>query len=408
ADSASADGRPDEARALIEQCLRLRPTEFDLYLKFLDTFGQDEPVVARETLRQVDALRRNQNEFARLLLETMLGRFPESLQLRRRQVNFLLDEGKTEAAIEELEQLGAQLKKQGETAEAQEIQKKIERLTPDPEDEELEGDGQVRSERRRPSLAVILLCGAILAFGAYQQRTYQQLDSYRDQFAALAAANIPAPGTRGFRQEQKRTARFVESLRSFLDDHPAMIWGASVQTAILAAEDRMFYLDHSSRREFDRLLETAIRHETKGEFDQAREWYLLLEKRGAETTWSEQARARLDRLDNYRQRARDLLAAGEQAEAEEDYEGAFEIYRELVLDFSRTGESRQVLLPIRVECPTRKVTVHAEGNDYGPAPAIVPVHPFDPLEIQLLDESGHVTVIVVEGPLEHTLEVELD
>ncbi len=395
----------DETRRYLEECTRVRPEQIDLYEEVLATFGDDEARVSKEALRVIDLLRKeHRDQRARDFLERVMLEFPESIALRRRHVNFLLDAGNTAGAIAGLEVLRKQLKSAGENAEAQDIQKKIERLTP----KELPAEPDGRSEsKKRLSLAGLTLCGLLTAFGGYQQHTYQMLDTYRNQFDALASAEIPVPGSPGFRQEQVRTRNFVDALREFHGAHPVMIWGPAIQRVMLSAEDRLFYLDHSSRREFERLLNTANAYESRGQFESARTWYLLLEKKGRGTDWGKQATDRLEKLDNYLSEAKRLLAAGQAASAAGDFEESFVIYRTLLLDYSRTDEAKGIRLPVVIRTKPGGAEVWADDERLGKAPVVVHVPPFEAMEIKIQDSRGRTTTHYIEGPLEHVITIKV-
>ncbi|MCA8962678.1 MAG: hypothetical protein KDC38_19275, partial [Planctomycetes bacterium] len=159
------------------------------------------------------------------------------------------------------------------------------------------------------------------------------------------------------------------------------------------------------RREFERLLNTAMSLETRGQFNEAREWYRLLRRKGEGTDYADQAADRLARLDGYLQRARELYAAGQQAEESQDFQRCFEIYRELLLDYTRTEQARELRLPIKVHSKPGGASLRVDGVDMGETPVVIFVHPFEPTELELTDSRGHVARQVVEGPLEHDITV---
>lgn len=402
--AAQESGNGEETRHWLERAADLHPARTDLRLQVIDTYA-DPGQVVHEATRQADELSRHTGKEEVLdFLVAVLQRVPEAETLRRRRVNLLLDLGRNDEAIRELDLLAAQLVDAGESERAHEILQKIGRLDPKRAiAREVTVDSNASRPRRwRPSMAAVSLAILFVGFGVYQHVVYREIEAQREAFADLVKIDISNLGDEAFRQEAERSRSFLQRVVDLEAKHPFTIWVHPMQQIRLAAEQRVDFIESTVRRELNELLSRAREAHVRGRLDEAHTLYVELESKVlADDGWKDEARVRIEEIARYRTLSRALRDRAAAAEEAGRLEEAFHLYRELLIEYPRAEAARGMRLPLRIDSRPTGAQLSGPNGPLGTTPVTLRVLPWESLELHFALPDGRQLDVTIDDPLEH-------
>ncbi|MFQ5654627.1 MAG: hypothetical protein ACE5GW_07845 [Planctomycetota bacterium] len=405
-----AHGEPEAGRSHMEEALRFRGDDPELYLSIIESYGDDEAAVTQAAGRFAERLAGSgEMNLALDILSEVRRLFPDSDLVRTRQINFLLDNGHAEEALEELEFLAGSLLDRGKPEQAREIFEKIRRLAPERLPSELPGAPRQerRVERRRFSFAFRMALAAFLSLAAYQLYLGESIEKWNHRVYALAQERIPPSGSPEHREMQARTQRLHSELRTFQRRHFVSVFAPITKDLADIVERRDLYLAHQALASLSELALRAEREELKGQVDEARRLWAEIVRKGKGTLWQERAHRRLTELEGYHREATYLFEEAREADRTGRLQEAFELYGRLLMEYPLARVCEEVRLPVRVESEPPGALVLRGEEALGHTPLVVRLAPEEELILRILAPGHEPREITLHEPKEHTVRLEL-
>ncbi|MEM7166840.1 MAG: hypothetical protein AAF581_15360 [Planctomycetota bacterium] len=413
AEEAFRNDQPEEGRRYLEEALAYNSTDLELYLRIVESYGDAEQAVQHALPRLLKLmLRAGHDELAISLFEELVRRAPHIDTLRKRFINYLLDHGETSRAVQELEQLAGSLLDRGARAEAHQIYEKIERLAPGtvaPEAARKTKQARPQKTRSGPrvSFVGVLALMTLGIFGAYQGYSLFALQELNKQVDALVAVELPTPGEQRHQEYMQSTDALLSDFRSYRRLHFASFWSPFAADLEQVLADRSQHLSQQLNRLLNGLMEQGERAEFRGRLAEAELLYRRVETTGEGTFWVARARQQLQELQQYRDEAANVAARMPVAEAAGDYAEAFRLAQELLYNYPRSQEAKDVKLPITIESLPIGAEVKTGRGTLGKTPLILRMTPFKAVTLQLELPGYEPDVIIIDNPKQQVHRVTL-
>ncbi len=405
AEEAMAIGAIEEARKLFEEALPLRPQDERLQLRIVQSFGKDDDAAARTATRLAGLLHNDgQGERALRFLQMAFQCYPNSETLRRTYINFLLDHGLSEHAVNELEHLAEELLARGHEEEARQIYEKVARIDPNrvPEEQRVKlaraaskspdrvkRRSRVSSKRRaaifRYSAVALVVLVTVVGQQLWTMRKAAQIEQ---RAYALMSQPIPSVETVAHQDLRTQWKELIQQLDSI------ELW--SVTNGSIGRHDpkrrmwknRLIRLEAEAQSYFDDLYKEAERARLFGSTQLAIENYRQLIRLSEDAKWVEQAKKQLAELESSHLQARALKSRGDAALAKGQRKYAFQLYRRLVETYPSSESSAGILLPVQITTKPSGLAVTVHGKKMGKSPVQLELTPFAPVEITVQQKGG--------------------
>jgi len=405
AEEAITTGATEEARRLFEEAIPLRPQDERLQLRIVQSFGKDDDAAARTATRLAGLLHNNgQGERALRFLQMAFQCYPNSEILRRTYINFLLDHGLSEHAVNELEHLAEELLTRGHEEEAHQIYEKIARIDPHrvPEQQRVKLAKSVPTRRDRAKqhnrasakrrASILRLCSIalviLLTIVGHQLWTVRKANQIEQRAYALMSQPIPSVETEAHQNLRTKWKNLIQQLDS--------IESWSVMSGSIGRLDpkrrkwknRLIRLETEAQSHFEDLYHEAEKARLFGSTQLAIENYRKLIRLSEDVRWIEQAKEQLSELESSHFQAMELKSRGEAALAKGQREYAFQLYRRLVETYPSSESSAGVRLPVQVTTNPPGLVVTVNGKNRGKSPVQLELTPFAPVEITVQQKGG--------------------
>lgn len=416
ADEAVAEGDAEKARRHLEEALPLRAYDESIHLKIVRSYGTDDAGAARSAARLAGMLHQDdQGERSLRLLRLVLQSYPTSDVVRKTFINFLLDHGMAEQALQELEMLARELLARGHNQDARLIFEKIVRIDPERVPRELRAKLRARPvrptaahrprRRRHPVPMAVLL--AVVAVTGYQLWLWQVAGEIERRAEAILAEPVPQVGTHEHVALRTRWREVLAEIDEVRSTHPIQVatlrFGADLDSWNLALQE----LEHDAERHLADLLARAQGAELKGSVDEAREIYKELARVSADPRWSSLARERLLALEGTHNAALSLRVRGDAARKSGDLASAFLLLRELVDLYPSAEVSAGVTLPVEIISEPPGAEIELDGEVVGRAPLRLELPPYQRFEIRGYLPQLPERAIVIDDPREARILIDL-
>lgn len=412
AETSFKNGQADDGRRLVEEALRYHGSSLHLYLRIVDSYDSMEEVLQVAVPRLLKIMNKaGEKQLPMQLFEELVTRDTQNDSLRKRFVNFLLDNGNKERAVRELELLAGSLLDRGESTEAQQIYEKIARLAPSEETEKrverLQQHPNANRKLFRPTLAGMSFVFLLTLVGGYQLYALLLLVDLNSKADALVQQELPRAGSVDHREYCSDAALMLQDLRSFQRRHFATFWSGFASRTEGLLEKRTLFLEQQLLRKLETAFGEAERAEILGRADQAQLLYREVKRLGVGTLWEQRAAGRMTKLDTYLAKAEAYLDEAKRAEAMGELTEAFELYQSLLFEFPRSPAAKKLRIPITVESNPAGATVRLGNSIIGKTPVVVRVKPFESTRLTLERRGFENHELILENPTEPVVRVPL-
>lgn len=404
AEDAFRNEQPEEGRRYLEEALTYNSSDLELYLRIIESYGDAESAVQHALPRLLKLMVRAGNDaLAISLFEEMVRRAPHLDTVRKRFINFLLDHGETERAVQELELLAGSLLDRGARAEAHQIHEKIQRLVPDsaaPEAARRSKQTRPPRERKGPlvSFSGMVALTILGAFGAYQCLTLFSLQALNKKVDALVAVELPTPGDKRYESYLNSTDDLLRDFRSYRRRHFASLWSPYAKDLEGVLESRQQHLSQQVTRLLTGLMDRGDNAELRGRLAEAELLFRRVETMGEGTLYFERARQRLSELEAYRTGAATLARQMAAAEKAGKFSESFRMGQSIMYDYPRSEEAKTLRLPVMIETLPKGAEVRSGAKVLGKAPLVLRVTPFQPVTLQLVLPGYEPEIIIIDNP----------
>jgi len=416
ADEALAEGNAEGARRHLEEALPLRAYDESIHLKIVRSHGDDDSGAARAAARLAGMLHQDdQGERSLRLLRLVLQSYPTSDVVRKTFINFLLDHGMAEQALQELEMLARELLARGHNSEARQIFEKIVRIDPDRVPKELRAKLRARPvrpaalrqpRRRRHPLPLAVLLSVVLVCG-YQLWLWQRAGEIVRRAEAIEAEPVPLVGTHEHVALRARWREVIDEIDRLRAEHPVEVAtlriGERQETWLLALQE----LEHAAERHLRSLQVRAEAARDFGSVDEARQIYSELGRVAGNSYWSMIAREGLDALESRHSAAAELRARADEARRSGNLPETFRLLRELVDLYPSAEASAGVTLPVVVVSYPAGAEIELDGELVGRSPLSLELAPYKKIELQVYHPDHPERTVTIDDPRTHTIEVDL-
>ncbi|MGE3163600.1 MAG: tetratricopeptide repeat protein [Planctomycetota bacterium] len=395
-------GNVEAGRRLLEEALRYRPRDLDLYFAIIGSYPHFEEALQHAVPRLVRfMMRAGENDLPLVLFERLATQYPQCEAVRRRFVNLLLDRDMIPRAVQELTLLAGSLLDRGATAEAAQIYEKIAALAP-AGSVDLETirrlPARTAPRRRRWSQVGQLVIAGLLFFGTYQAYSYTKLESLDRQAAALFETSLPYPGTPEHRQFESDADLLLRRLRSFRRVHFASLFSQFAARSETVVQGRVNFLQTQLNKQLTSAFAVAERAELLGRPNDAVKQYATVEQLGKGTLWAERAKGQREKLERYLNDAEELFLTAQAVEQRGELSTAFDLYQGLLYRYPRSAAALRCRIPLRIESTPPGAQVALAGQPMGTTPLTIRVQPFEPFVLEVEQAGYQPEMRVIENP----------
>lgn len=397
-------GNAEAGRRLLEEALRYRPRDMDLYFAIIGSYANFDDALQHSIPRLVRFMMRvGQSDLPLVLFEHLTNQHPSHDAVRRRYVNLLLDRDMIPEAVRELTHLAGSLLDRGATVEASQIYEKIAVLAPAgtvvPETIRRLPTRKGPRRRRWSQLGPVAIAG-LLFFGTYQAYSYSKLKLLDQQAAALFESNLPYPGTPDHHRFEGEADHLLRRLRSFRRVHFASIFAQFAARSEATVQGRVNFLQTQLNKQLTSAFAVAERAELLGRPTDAVKQYQAVENLGKGTLWAQRAKAQRDKLESYLTEAEELYLQAQAVEQRGEVSAAFDLYQGLLYRYPRSAAALRCRIPLHVTSEPAGARVLLGDKDVGTTPTVIRIEPFQPFVLEVQRSGHHSEMRVVENPTE--------
>ncbi|OUU22743.1 MAG: hypothetical protein CBC13_07225 [Planctomycetia bacterium TMED53] len=332
---------------------------------------KDASMQIREGARIATKLYRSgQSRRALRLLDSLEALHPENEEMQQIRVEFLIDHGEVEASEEALTRMAARLAREGRLKRARKVANSVAKIRTRKKSKALRWITPFI--QNLPRLIALVFFATLISLIVISEAKLQKL--------IVSAAAIPP-------------AEWREQARPWLLLVPEGPWKHGLNTAAELVDERERDIQQDFATKAKSLLSSAKRNRRLGYHQKSKEKLALAEQHGA----IDEVRELRSLWEIADKNARALRQQADKARSAGDLEKCHQLLRTLIERFPSNDATSRAMFPVEITSE-KGTTLHFEGEPYS-LPAIIDLHPFKPIQIEL-EKEGRKTlyVLTADGP----------
>jgi tetratricopeptide (TPR) repeat protein/outer membrane protein assembly factor BamB len=397
-------GNSAQAIQLLEEALRFRPGDRDLFTRLLFL------LVREKKLKEIYELCDTMVNYSKKLravepgveaCKQIMHELPKHTAIRKKLVNLYLDFGMTAEASAEMQVVAKLFVDRGEMEKAQEIVEKIRRIggvSPDLKVLERRLSSAPRSKkslsRRKHRKLTRVLLGLTLAFAAYQAWGCFVWNEIRGR-EAVAQARGPDRGEAASVLPSSEEARWVELARQcseFLHTFPLSLVGLEARKLGQEAQENADRLAALRGERKQSILREAERSAREGKRSATEALLRPLLEDLEDNDCRRKAEAILGEVRQFKLSAKELYEKGKELFAKEDWRGAYRAHRQIMETYPQSELIKELKLPVLVEslpsaAAIHEITSQGEKRRLGTTPLLVFLPPGGALDVEMSSQG---------------------
>jgi outer membrane protein assembly factor BamB/tetratricopeptide (TPR) repeat protein len=419
ADSLAAQGKHDDAVSLFKKALELSPRNFSIKQKLyqyylaqhkVDLAAEEGLFVARTYWRM------NRLQEAVDVLKQILDLSPDSIEVREMLINVLIDQQQQASALEHYEIIATVFAKQGNREGLAETYRKILAIDKSRSDIRTRLNAILSKGRRRAlgrgrkavlTLALLLaLIGGFVAFLGHREiSARREIKALSSRLSVLEKDKQIHGLQADVEDRYKNLATDIESFKKKYRFTMLVASGGDADSLVWTVKRSLAQFEKARNQKGEKrvadnaeILVRAKQLDKEGEFDDA---YLLYEKVDKELLVQEEkteVETKIRYLLDYLNRAKRCVEVAQTAEKNQNYEEAYQKYRELLRDFPCAALTEQIKLPLLVDSEPRGADVIIDDKSYGTTPQVIRRSPDQVVQVIVRKEGYKKPLLRVVEP----------
>ena len=413
ADRAQHNRDPEAERRYLGEALRYRRDDLELYIRALDTYEGNEAQILKTLPKFVQVLNRDpRRDLALRFFARLREQYPNSIGVRKKHINLLLDREMKDEAVEELQFLAGTLLDAGRKKEAASIYSAITRLDPT----QSRGGREVRRlldkkpsvwSRLHPSPALILFLVILVPVTFHHAYAYALFSDLAERSRPLMTEPCPPVGSVEFRHYRNRLEDTLHDYDSFGRMHFLTAWGLLSHRVADDLQDRVGLMDGQLESLRSRLWNRAEESYLRGRLKEASEAYAEIAERWQGTPLALESLGKVKEIETYQAEAIELNDRANLAYENGAYQEAFVLKRQLIENYPRSPQAHSATLPLQIESQPEGAEVYLKDTRLGTTPLLLKVHPTRPLYLEVRHEGYESSHFVVKEPTSSRVQINL-